>query len=99
MKSRTFQDRLKRRNAFSLEIKWKVAKSMLRDELYPNSYRFKVANFLSSFPTKSSFTKINNRCNLTARSRSVYKDFRISRLMFRKLALQGQLMGVKKSSW
>lgn len=72
---------------------------MLREEFLPDSYRFKINNFISTFPRNCSKTRLNNRCVLTARSKSIYKDFRLSRLQFRKLALQGKLIGIKKSSF
>ncbi|MBY0264438.1 MAG: 30S ribosomal protein S14, partial [Holosporales bacterium] len=40
-----------------------------------------------------------NRCLLTGRSRGVYRDFQLSRIAFRELALAGQLPGVIKASW
>ena len=47
---------------------------------------------------KNSITKIRNRCILTNRARAVYRKFKISRLFFKKYALQGELLGVKKAS-
>ena len=44
-------------------------------------------------------TKVNNYCIISGRSKSVYKDFRISRIKFRELARSGQLYGITKSSW
>jgi small subunit ribosomal protein S14 len=39
------------------------------------------------------------RCQLTGRSRGVYRKFRISRIMLRKLALEGKIPGMRKASW
>lgn len=39
------------------------------------------------------------RCRLCGRSRSVYRDFGICRVCFRKMASEGLLPGVRKSSW
>jgi len=44
-------------------------------------------------------TKVSNYCVISGRSKSVYKDFRLSRIKFRELARSGQLYGVTKSSW
>lgn len=99
MKSRIFQDRLKRKQVFQSELCLKTTKSLLRNDKFPDPYRFKLINFLGSFPRNYSSTRLNNRCALTARSRAIYRDFRMSRLMFRKLALQGKLAGIKKSSF
>ena len=39
------------------------------------------------------------RCELCGRSHAVYKKFKICRICFRKLANEGKIPGVKKSSW
>lgn len=54
---------------------------------------------LARLPRDASPTRIRNICALTGRSRSVYQKFKISRLMLRKLALEGKIPGMRKSSW
>jgi small subunit ribosomal protein S14 len=44
-------------------------------------------------------TRKRNRCQLTGRSRGVYRKFGISRIMLRELALQGMIPGMRKASW
>lgn len=44
-------------------------------------------------------TRKNNRCEITGRSRGVYRKFRICRHMLRELALQGMIPGMRKASW
>ncbi len=39
------------------------------------------------------------RCELCGRPRAVYRKFKICRLCFRKLALEGRIPGVRKASW
>jgi len=39
------------------------------------------------------------RCKLCGRSRAYLRDFEICRLCFRKLASEGQIPGIIKSSW
>ncbi|MBX3393754.1 MAG: type Z 30S ribosomal protein S14 [Phycisphaerae bacterium] len=39
------------------------------------------------------------RCQVCGRSRAVYRKFRLCRLCFRMLALEGKIPGVRKSSW
>lgn len=41
----------------------------------------------------------NNRCPLCGRSRAYMRTFKMCRLCFRKLANEGQIPGVTKSSW
>ncbi len=54
---------------------------------------------LAKLPRDSSPTRLHNRCMVTGRSRSYYRKFGVSRLVFRELALQGKIPGVIKSSW
>ncbi len=39
------------------------------------------------------------RCQICGRPHSVYRDFGICRICFRKMANEGKLPGIKKSSW
>lgn len=50
-------------------------------------------------PRDSSAVRIHNRCAITGRPRAYYRRFGVSRLVLRKLAHQGELPGVRKSSW
>jgi small subunit ribosomal protein S14 len=52
----------------------------------------------SERPTKHRVQQYN-RCQLCGRPRAYIRKFGICRICFRKLALAGQLPGVRKSSW
>lgn len=54
---------------------------------------------LARLPRDASPTRVRNLCALTGRSRSVYRKFRISRIMLRQLALEGKIPGMRKASW
>ncbi|MCG8376408.1 MAG: 30S ribosomal protein S14 [Chlorobiales bacterium] len=54
---------------------------------------------LRKLPRNSSACRVRTRCVLTGRGRGVYEKFGLCRQMFRKLALEGKLPGVKKASW
>lgn len=43
--------------------------------------------------------RYRNRCPLCGRPRAFLRDFNLCRICFRKLALEGQIPGVIKSSW
>lgn len=40
-----------------------------------------------------------NRCQICGRARGYYRKFGVCRLCLRKLALEGKIPGMKKSSW
>jgi small subunit ribosomal protein S14 len=44
-------------------------------------------------------TRQHNRCRLCGRPRAFMRKFELCRLCFRRLALEGDLAGVTKSSW
>lgn len=43
--------------------------------------------------------KIRHRCQLTGRSRAVFRKFGVCRIIFRDLASDGLIPGVRKASW
>lgn len=54
---------------------------------------------LSKLPRNASPTRLHNRCKLTGRPRGFIRQFGISRITFREMALAGKIPGVKKASW
>ena len=54
---------------------------------------------LQKLPRNSSATRVRNRCSMTGRGRGVYEKFGLCRNMFRLLALDGKIPGIKKASW
>ena len=54
---------------------------------------------LGKMSRDASATRFRNRCQITGRARGYMRDFGVSRIKFRELAVQGMLPGVKKASW
>ena len=54
---------------------------------------------LAKLPRNASPTRLRNRCQINGRPRGFMREFGISRVMFRKLAGEGAIPGVRKSSW
>jgi small subunit ribosomal protein S14 len=54
---------------------------------------------LQKLPKNSSKVRLHNRCLLTGRPRGYMRQFGISRVTFREMALDGKIPGVKKASW
>ena len=61
--------------------------------------RIKLQSKLNDLPRDSSRIRVRNRCELTGRSRGVYRKFSLSRIKLRELSMSGALPGVTKSSW
>ena len=54
---------------------------------------------LQKLPRDASPTRVRTLCELTGRSRGVYRKFKLSRIKLRELALQGKIPGMRKASW
>jgi small subunit ribosomal protein S14 len=54
---------------------------------------------IQKLPANSSKIRKHNRCGLTGRPRGYMRQFGISRVTFREMALAGKIPGVKKASW
>ncbi|WP_353135331.1 30S ribosomal protein S14 [Pseudopedobacter sp.] len=54
---------------------------------------------LDKLPKNASPVRLHNRCKLTGRPRGYMRQFGISRVTFREMALAGKIPGVKKASW
>ncbi len=54
---------------------------------------------LDQLPRNASPVRLKNRCQLSGRPRGYIRYFGLSRIMFRDMALNGKIPGVKKASW
>ena len=58
--------------------------------------RLRVARAAGKLPFR---TRYYNRCNRCGRARGYYRKFDLCRICLRKLALEGKIPGITKSSW
>lgn len=61
--------------------------------------RMEAMDKLHKLPRNASPARQQNRCRLTGRPHGVYRKFGLSRNMLRKLAMQGDVPGLRKASW
>ena len=54
---------------------------------------------LDKLPRNASPVRLKNRCQLTGRPKGYMRYFGLSRVIFRDMALNGKIPGVKKASW
>src|ERR1017187_8776270 len=76
------------------ELKAGVAKPATTDEQF-----FAAQTKLQKLPKNSSRARIRTRCSMSGRPRGYKRQFGVSRIQFRELALAGKIPGVIKSSW
>ncbi len=54
---------------------------------------------LQKLPKNSCPIRLHNRCKLTGRPKGYMRQFGVSRINFREMAVNGLIPGVKKASW
>lgn len=79
---------------FLFELEYKIFKSLASNKILPLNFRLKAFNKISFFKA----TKIRNFCIFTGRSRGVIQKFGVSRFIFRELADNGLITGLKRAS-
>jgi small subunit ribosomal protein S14 len=74
-------------------------RKVLQDQNADPDQKFEAMSKLSKLPRNSCPTRLTRRCELTGRSKAVYRKFGLCRVALRELALRGDLPGVIKASW
>ena len=98
--NKLLRDHIRRQAVAAYEVDRAVFKAITSDKQLPFEIRQQVQRmFETAVPRDSSMVRVRNRCMLTGRPRAVYREFRLSRHMFRELALAGRLPGIVKYSW
>ncbi|MDA0269834.1 MAG: 30S ribosomal protein S14 [Chloroflexi bacterium] len=73
--------------------------AVLKDPAATDDAKAEAYRRLYKMPRDASATRFRNRCNVTGRPRGFMRQFGVSRIVFRELAREGMLPGVKKASW
>ena len=93
----------KNNNRKKIVCKFKVRRQDLKNKIMQKDLsmeeRFKLQSKLSELPRDSAKVRLRNRCELTGRTRGVYRKFGLSRIKLRELTMSGNLPGMVKSSW
>lgn len=79
--------------------KRKQLKAIVKNSALSLQDRLEAQAKLSALPRNSSAVRVRKRCALTGRARGYMGMFKLSRIKFRELALDGVLPGIKKTSW
>ena len=75
-----------------------LKKTVVSQESTPEE-RFAAVEALQKLPRDSSKSRVRNRCQITGRSRGVYKKFGLARHKLREAAMRGEVPGLTKASW
>ena len=79
--------------------KYAKLKAVADDKSADETERLMARLKMAEIPRNGNPTRIRNRCELTGRSRAVYRKFRLSRIMLREMGNKGLIPGLTKSSW
>lgn len=99
MERRNLKDANKRIHFARVEETRVMLRALIKDRSLPQHIRFDMSMELNALPRHSTRSKIHNRCVRTGRAKSVYRQFKMSRICLRELMAYGALPGLKKASW
>jgi small subunit ribosomal protein S14 len=74
-------------------------KALIMNQEVSIEERFAATLKLAQLPRNSAEIRIRNRCEVSGRSRAVYRKFKMSRIALRELGNKGLVPGLVKSSW
>jgi len=87
----------RRINCHDTEIRNKVLKTLISKSGLTLSTRWTVSKrFLTLLSYQS---RLNNRCNINGKSRSVFRCLRLNRLVIASYQARGFIKGAYKASW
>ncbi len=93
----------KNNNRKKIVSKFKARRQDLKNKIMQKNLsmeeRFKLQSKLNELPRDSAKIRLRNRCEITGRTRGVYRKFGLSRIKLRELTMSGNLPGMVKSSW
>lgn len=94
-------EREKRRARLAKKYATKRAqlKEIIRSPKSSPEQRLAAQVALTQQPRDASRNRLRNRCQITGRSRGVYRKFGLARAKIRELAMRGEIPGLGKASW
>ena len=99
MKKILTKDKKTRMFIKDLELKHFILKQISNNNNFQKITKWNALNKLSYLPKFSSKTYITNRCVKTVNKKTFHKFSNFSRMVFLKLARNGYISGLRKSSW
>ena len=79
--------------------KRKTLKAVMQNPASTAEQKLAAQVALQKLPRNSARERIRHRCSMTGRSRGNLREFGLSRMAFREMALSGLIPGVRKASW
>jgi small subunit ribosomal protein S14 len=99
MKTLIEKDKKRRYLTKKYEFKRLLLKYIIFNQSLDSFYRQHAQYLLNKLPKDSSRVRVKNRCIITGRAKSVYRQFRVSRIVLKNFGLNGVIPGLRKASW
>ena len=80
-------------------VRRRELKAVIKNPKSTEDQRAEAYAALRKMPRDASMTRVRNRCSVSGRARAHLRQFGMSRIAFRDMALQGFIPGVRKASW
>jgi small subunit ribosomal protein S14 len=98
-KSSIEKNNRRKRMVIRYAAKRKSLKAAIQNPKTSDADRAAAQISLQKLPRNSSPNRVRNRCEMTGRTRGFLREFGLSRIALRELALEGKIPGVRKASW
>ncbi len=100
MASKRMLRREKKRVSLQKHREKRIAlRAQLNDPSVDIETKFEILAKLEKLPRDTSKIRLSNRCNMTGRSRGVYRKFGLCRNELRRRAMMGEVPGLVMASW
>ena len=99
MKKLLSKDKKNRNIVKNTELKFFILKQISNNNNFQKNTKWNALNNLYYLPKSGSKTYIINRCVKTVNKKTFHKISNFSRMVFLKLARNGFISGLRKSSW
>lgn len=80
-------------------VRRRELKAIIKDPTSTDDQRAEAYAAIRKMPRDASASRIRNRCSFSGRPRATLRQFGLSRIAFRDMALAGFIPGVRKASW
>jgi ribosomal protein S14 len=86
-----------RSDCYNTELRSKVLKTVVSNGKLALAIRWNVSKRFATFSNYQS--RLNNRCNVNGKSRTVFRCLRLNRLVIASYQARGFIKGAYKASW
>jgi small subunit ribosomal protein S14 len=93
------REKRRERTVKKYAVKRAQLKEIIRSPKSSPEQRVAAQGALQIQPRDASKSRHRNRCQITGRSRGVYRKFGLSRVKIREVAMRGEIPGLGKASW